>query len=295
MDYVFSILILVGIYIVLAASFNLIIGRAGLASIAHPIFFALGAYTAALLAIHFGLNPVLATLAGAVVAAVFSLMISLPSLRISGDYLMITSIGFQLGLLQVIKNIEITGSQGGLSNIPTPIAGPERGAVFSIIALAAAAGTVLLIRWIVRGPYGRAINAMRDDELAFIALGRDATRIKIAIFAVGCGLAGVAGGIYAFYFQYLTPEQYEILASGTMLTMVVVGGMGSTWGPVVGALMLVALPQAITFLQLPPSYMAPVQGMIFTLLVILFLFLKPQGLVSPEPPAPLAHRRAGRV
>ena len=295
MDYVFSILILVGIYIMLAASFNLIIGRAGLASIAHPIFFALGAYTAALLAIHFGLNPVLATLAGAVVAAVFSLMISLPSLRISGDYLMITSIGFQLGLLQVIKNIEITGSQGGLSNIPTPIAGPERGAVFSIIALAAAAGTVLLIRWIVRGPYGRAINAMRDDELAFIALGRDATRIKIAIFAVGCGLAGVAGGIYAFYFQYLTPEQYEILASGTMLTMVVVGGMGSTWGPVVGALMLVALPQAITFLQLPPSYMAPVQGMIFTLLVILFLFLKPQGLVSPEPPAPLAHRRAGRV
>lgn len=291
MAYVYSILILVGIYVVLASGFNLIIGKAGLISIAHPIFFALGAYTSGLLAIHFGLNALLAALAGAVVAGVFSLAISLPSLRVSGDYLLITSIGFQLGLLQVIKNVEFTGSQGGLSNIPTPIPGPERGWVFSLVALAAGAATVLLIRWIVRGPYGRAINAMRDDELAFMALGRDATRIKIVIFAVGCALAGVAGAIYAFYFQYVSPEQFEILASGTMLTMVVVGGMGSTWGPVVGAVLLLALPQAITFLHLPLAYMAPLQGMIFTLLVILFLFLRPQGLVSPEPPAPLRHRK----
>ncbi len=291
MEYVYSILILVGIYIVLASSFNLIIGKAGLVSIAHPIFFALGAYTSGLLAIHFGVNPVLAALAGALVAGVFSLAISLPSLRVSGDYLLITSIGFQLGLLQVIKNLELTGSQGGLSNIPTPIAGPERGWIFSLVPLRTAAVTVLLIRCIVRRPNGRAINAMRDDELAFSALGRDAMRIKIVIFAVGCALAGIAGAIYAFYFQYLSPEQFEILASGTMLTMVVVGGMGSTWGPVVGAVLLLALPQAITFLHLPLAYMAPLQGMIFTLLVILFLFLRPQGLVSPEPPAPLRHRK----
>jgi branched-chain amino acid transport system permease protein len=286
-EYVYSILILVGIYVVLASSFNLIIGTAGLISIAHPIFFALGAYTSGLLAIHFGLNPVAGALIGAAVAGVFSLMISLPSLRVSGDYLLITSIGFQLGLLQVIKNLELTGAQGGLNNIPTPIAGPERGWIFSLVALATGAATVLLIRWIVRGPYGRAISAMRDDELAFVALGRDATQIKIVIFAVGSALAGIAGGIYAVYFQYLSPDQFEILASGTMLTMVVVGGMGSTWGPVVGAVLLLALPQAITFLRLPLSYMAPLQGMIFTLLVIVFLFLRPQGLVAPEAPAPL--------
>jgi len=291
MEYLYSILILVGIYVVLASSFNLIIGTAGLVSIAHPIFFALGAYTAGLLAIHFGLNPFAGAAAGALVAGVFSLMISLPSLRVSGDYLLITSIGFQLGLLQVIKNLELTGSQGGLNNIPTPIAGPERGWIFSAVSLAAAAATVLIIRWIVRGPYGRAIRAMRDDELAFLALGRDATRMKIMIFAVGCAFAGMAGAIYAFYFQYVSPEQFEILASGTMLTMVVVGGMGSTWGPVVGAVLLLALPQAITFLRLPLSYMAPLQGMIFTLLVILFLFLRPQGLVAPEAPAPLRRRQ----
>lgn len=291
MEYLYAILILVGIYVVLASSFNLIIGRAGLISIAHPIFFAAGAYVAGLLAIHWHVEAVLATLAGALVAGALSLAISLPSLRVSGDYLLITSIGFQLGLLQVIKNLEITGAQGGLNNIPTPIPGPERGAIFSVLALGVAAATVALIRWIVRGPYGRAIDAMRNDELAFVALGRDAKRIKIVIFAVGCALAGVAGGIYAFYFQYLSPEQFEILASGTLLTMVVVGGMGSTWGPVVGAVLLLALPQAITFLRLPLAYMAPLQGMIFTLLVILFLFLRPQGLVSPEPPAPLRKRQ----
>lgn len=295
MEYVYSILILVGIYVVLASSFNLIIGNAGLASIAHPIFFALGAYTAGLMGIHFGLNSVIATLAGAMVAALFSLMMSLPSLRVTGDYLMITSIGFQLGLLQVIKNLEITGSQGGLSNIPTPISGPERGWVFAAISIGVAAAAVWAIRWIVRGPYGRAISAMRDDELAFLALGRNAMRIKIVIFAVGCGFAGIAGGLYAFYFQYVSPEQFEILASGTMLTMVVVGGMGSTWGPVVGAVLLLALPQAITFLDLPPRYMAPLQGMLFTLLVIIFMFVRPQGLVSPEGPTPLPGRsRPGR-
>ncbi|MDQ2998610.1 MAG: branched-chain amino acid ABC transporter permease, partial [Chloroflexota bacterium] len=109
MEYLYSIVILVAIYIVLAASFNLIIGNAGLVSIAHPIFFALGAYTAGLTGIHFGLHAIPATILGAVVAALFSLMMSLPSLRVSGDYLMITSIGFQLGLLQVIKNVEFTG------------------------------------------------------------------------------------------------------------------------------------------------------------------------------------------
>jgi len=243
------------------------------------------------MALRAGVPIPLGVLCGMLVAGSASVALSLPSLRVSGDYLVIASIGFQLGLLQVIKNLELTGSQGGLNNIPTPIAGPERGWIFSAVSLAAAAATVILIRWIVRGPYGRAIRAMRDDELAFLALGRDATRIKIVIFAVGCALAGVAGAIYAFYYQYVSPEQFELLASGTMLTMVVVGGMGSILGPVVGAVLLLALPQAITFLRLPLAYLAPLQGMIFTLLVILFLFLRPEGLVSPEAPAPLRKKR----
>lgn len=281
MEYVVSLAVLVGIYVILSSSFNLVIGFGGLISIAHPIFFALGAYTTGLLAIHFNANPVLAVLAGGCVAFLSSIMLSLPSLRISGDYLLITSIGFQLGLLEVIKHLGFTGGASGLGNIPNVVAGSTRSAVFATVSCLVAAAVVWMIRWLLTGPYGRVIAAMRDDELAFSALGRNAMMIKLSIFAIGSGFAGIAGGIYAYYYQYISPDQFEILQSGMLLTMVVVGGMGSHLGPVVGAVLLLLLPQAISFLNLPPSVMAPLQGVIFTTLVLIFLFWRPQGLIAP--------------
>lgn len=281
MEYVVSLAVLVGIYVILSSSFNLVIGFGGLISIAHPIFFALGAYTTGLLAIHFNANPVLAVLTGGCVAFLSSIMLSLPSLRISGDYLLITSIGFQLGLLEVIKHLGFTGGASGLGNIPNVVAGSTRSAVFATVSCLVAAAVVWMIRWLLTGPYGRVIAAMRDDELAFSALGRNAMMIKLSIFAIGSGFAGIAGGIYAYYYQYISPDQFEILQSGMLLTMVVVGGMGSHLGPVVGAVLLLLLPQAISFLNLPPSVMAPLQGVIFTTLVLIFLFWRPQGLIAP--------------
>lgn len=279
MEYVASLLVLVGLYVILASSFNLIIGFGGLISIAHPIFFALGAYTVGVLSTKFGLHPVLSVAAGFAISMAFSFMLSLPSLRISGDYLLITSIGFQLGLLEIIKNLDFVGGASGLGGIPNVVQG-NRNLVFAGIALTIALVVVLAIRALVRGPYGRAIQAMRDDELAFLALGRNAMNIKIAIFALGSGVAGIAGGLYAYYYQYVTPDQFQILQSAMILTMVVVGGMGSVLGPVVGAVLLLLLPEAITFLNLPSGIMGPLQGVIFTSLVILFLFLRPQGLVA---------------
>lgn len=280
MEYILTIGVLVSIFVILASSYNLVIGYGGLASVAHPIFYALGAYGASLLAIHTGVPAPIAILFGGIVAVVASILLALSALRVSGDYLLIASLGFQLGILQVIKNFEFTGGAGGLSSIPSTITGPMRTPVYVAIALAGAAATVWIVARIVHGPYGRAITAMRDEELAFSALGRNAMSIKVVVFAIGCGIAGLAGGLYAFYFQYVSPEQYEILSSAQILTMVVLGGMGTTWGPVVGAMLLIAIPQGITFLNLPPSVMAPLQGIIFTSLVLLFLFLRPAGLVG---------------
>jgi branched-chain amino acid transport system permease protein len=155
-----------------------------------------------------------------------------------------------------------------------------RAPIYLAIAGGLAILTVLAIRGIVRGPYGRAITAMRDEELAFTALGRNAMSLKIVIFAIGCGFAGIAGGVYAYYFQYISPDQFEVLQSAAILTMVVLGGMGTVYGPVVGAVLLLAIPQAITFLNLPSSVMAPMQGILFTLLVLLFLFLRPAGILG---------------
>lgn len=279
MDYVYTLIIIIGLYVILSSSFNLIIGYGGLISIAHPIFYAIGAYGSAVLARDHGVPVPVAMAAGTLIALAASIMLALPSLRISGDYLLIASIGFQLGLIEVFKNVSWSGGAGGLTNIPPALPpGTDRG-VYTAIVVVVAGLSVLLIRAIAHGPYGRAMAAMRDDELAFSALGRNAMAIKVGVFAIGSGLAGFAGALYAHHFRYLAPEQFEILLSAALLTMVVVGGLRSTWGPVVGAIMLEALPQAITFLNLPASLLGPLQGLLFTGLVLVFMFVRPQGLV----------------
>jgi len=280
MDYLASAGVLIALYVMLAASYNLIIGYGGLNTIAHPIFFALGAYTAALLGTNTGLPAVICILAGIGIAVVASVALAVTTLRISGDYLLIASLGFQLGLLQAVNNLEFTGGPSGLSNIPLTLAGPYRGWLYLLICSALAALVVWLVWRSMVGPFGRAVRAMRDDELACAALGRGLFAMKVVIFAFGCGAAGLAGGLYAYYFQYISPEQFNVAQSATILTMVVLGGIGTIWGPVVGAFVLVALPQAITFLQLPSSLVGPLQGLIFTSLVIVFLFLRPYGLVG---------------
>jgi branched-chain amino acid transport system permease protein len=280
MEYLYTLLILIGLNMIMAASFNLIIGFGGLISVAHPIFFALSAYVSALANLHWGVPIPLAILIGTLFAVVMSVMLSLPSLRVSGDYLLIASIGFQLGFVEVIKNIEIAGGASGLTGIASLYSGAHRSLAFAVTVLVVAAAVVWLVHRMTHGDYGRAIQAMRDDEECFVSLGRNAMAIKITLFAVGSGLAGLAGGLYAHYFQFLTPDQFGIVQSSLILTMVVVGGMGTTAGPVVGSLLLTALPQAITFLNLPPSVMAPLQGMLYTGLVLMFLFVRPAGLVG---------------
>ncbi|MGA6928311.1 MAG: branched-chain amino acid ABC transporter permease [Pseudolabrys sp.] len=282
MEYLYGIIIIIGLYVILATSFNLIIGYGGLVSIAHPVFFALGAYTSAVLSRDFGAPVLFAMLAGTLVALLASIALALPSLRVSGDYLLIASIGFQLGILEVIKNVRFTGGPGGFTNIPPFLIREFGRESYVVLVLAVMVAVILLVWWISRSDYGRAMSAMRDDELAFSSIGRDAMWMKIAIFGLGSGIAGLAGSLYAHYFRFIAPEQFEILQSSVILTMVVVGGLRTTWGPVVGALLLQALPQAISFLHLPPSVLGPIQGILFTGLVLVFMFFRPQGLVPAK-------------
>jgi branched-chain amino acid transport system permease protein len=280
MQYVYTIAILAGINVLLASSFNLILGYGGLMSVAHPVFYAIGAYASALLAQKLGVPIVAAIMVAAVLSAACSICVSLPSLRVSGDYLVIASLGFQLGLLHVINNIELTGAANGLTNIPSLVEGPYRDPIFCLTVWAVALGAIGFIRWMVSGDYGRAITAMRNDEDAFAALGRSAIRIKVTLFAVGSGIAGLAGALYAHFFLYLTPEQFGIFTSAALLTMVVVGGAATLRGPVLGAVLMTVLPEAIRFLDLPVALMAPLQGAIFTALIMVFLILRPQGLLG---------------
>src|SRR4051794_19473532 len=231
MEYLYGIIIIVGLYVILATSFNLIIGYGGLVSIAHPVFFALGAYTSAILSRDFSVPVLLAMLAGMLVAVVASIALALPSLRVSGDYLMIASIGFQLGILEVIKNLRFTGGPGGLTNIPPFLIRDFGRESYVLLVLAVMLGVIALVWWISRGDYGRAMSAMRDDELAFSSIGRDAIVKKLEIFAPGPGLGGFAGAVSAHFFREIAPEQFESLQSAPVLTVGVVGGMPAPGGP----------------------------------------------------------------
>jgi branched-chain amino acid transport system permease protein len=282
MEFIVSTCALIGIAVILASSFNLIIGYGGLMSIAHPIFFALGAYASALSTMWFGIPVAAGIVLGVGLAAIVSVALAVSSLRISGDYLVIASLGLQLGLLQVIKNLDWTGGPGGLSGIPPLVAfsGAGSQAVGVAIIWLCTLATVGLVAFLVSGANGRLIVAMRDDEEAFRGLGRNALRLKIVLFTAGSGCAGLAGALYAHQFQFVAPEQFGIAASALILTMVVIGGAGTLLGPIFGALILQLLPQGINLLRLPSSLTGPVQGLIFTGLVLVFLFLRPQGLVG---------------
>ena len=285
MEYAASIIILIGLFIILAASFNLILGYSGLMSIAHPIFFGLGAYASSLSVLYFHIPVIGGILIGTIVSFLFSIALSLPSLRVSGDYLVIASMGFQLGLLRIIKNLDWTGGAGGVTGI-MPLfdeIGSASAISYVILVLFAVLATVGSIAWIVTGDYGRAIAAMRDDEEAFKALGRNAVTMKIILFGIGSAFAGMAGGLYAHYFLFISPDQFDLVYSAAILTMVVVGGVGTIMGPVVGAILLEIMPQALSFLQLPAAITGPLQGIMFTGLVLIFLFLKPNGLLGKEP------------
>lgn len=280
MDYILSVVILIGLFIILASSFDLIIGYCGLISIAHPIFYAIGAYVSAMLAKEAGVPVPFAMVIGALAALVSSILVALPSLRVSGDYLLIASIGFQLGLIELAKHFHEIGGAGGLTNIPSFLIRDFGRESYALLVILVAAATVWFVRWMATGPYGRMMSALRDDELAFTMLGRNAIWVKVSVFAIGSGIAGFAGALYAHYFRFIEPDQFGLLASSAVLTMVVVGGMRTTWGPVLGAVVLQILPQAVTFLGLPPSVLGPLQGLMFTGLVLAFMFLRPQGLIA---------------
>ena len=279
MEYLLVVAILVGIFVILASSFNLVIGHAGLISIAHPAFFALGAYASGLLSRDLGWSPLLTVPLALLVAGGASVLVSLPALRVSGDYLMIASLGFQLGLIELIKNLPFTGGGGGLTNIPVLVPGGVSTGAYAALVLVSAVVVVGLIHYTMRSDYGRVIVALRDDETAAAMLGRDPVWVKVWVIALGSAIAGYAGALYAHYFRFLSPDQFDVLKSAALLTMVVVGGMRTTWGPVIGAVLLETLPQLITYLDLPPSILGPVQGLLFTTLVLVFMFFRPGGLV----------------
>ncbi len=284
MEYIFHIIILVLVYTILAVSLDLLAGHTGLLSIAHAAFYGLGAYTAALLAVECGTPFFVAVLIGMSIAAVVSFCVSLPSLRLHDDYFVIATFGFQIIIFSVFNNwMNLTRGPFGIPGIPRPVIfgwSPESNGTFLLLAALFAAFAYAVVNRIVTSPYGRVLRAIREDELFTRAVGKSVFRFKIMTFAISAALAASAGCLYAHYVNYVGPTSFTVTESILVISMVIIGGAGSRWGPLLGATILVTLPEMLRFLGLPSSTAANLRQIIYGTLLVILMMVRPRGLVG---------------
>jgi len=289
-DYFIHVAILIALYSILSTSYNLLIGYTGLFSIAHAAFYGIGAYTSALLALHWGVSFPLALLAAILLTALVGGAIGVPALRVRGDYLVIASFGFQMIVFGVMLNwLTLTRGEGGLAGIPRPelfgikIFTP---AAYLPLALATAGLCFLVTWWIARSPFGRVLKAIREDEVATQSVGKDVVYFKIGVFALAGGLAAVAGSFYAHYVTFVNPLSFTLEESIFIMAVVLVGGAGNLWGSLVGTVALVVAPEALRFLKIPDAIAAPFRQILYGLLLVLFVRFRPQGLIGEHSAPP---------
>ncbi len=284
MRYVWHILVMVNIYAALAASLNLVAGYAGLLSLCHAAFYGLGAYATTLLMMKAGLGFFPALALAMMFTSALSLVIAIPSLRLHGDYFVLATLGFQIIVFSILYNwTGLTRGPFGITKIPAPrVLGIEViGAFPYFIFSGALALTSLGAIWLlVRSPFGRLLRAVRDDEVAALALGKNAPRIKTTAFAIAAALAAVPGALFAGYVRYIDPTSFMLAEAIFILSIVVIGGAGSFLGPVVGAVLLVVLPEVLRFLHISDSVAANLRQVIYGLLLVVLMRLRPQGLLG---------------
>lgn len=280
--YYLQILVNIGIGIILALGLNVITGLTGQLSLGHAAFMSIGAFTSALLTIKLGLPiSVNLILTGFITAAVAAL-IGLPILRLTGDYLAICTLGFAEIVKVVFLNLDITNRALGLSVPAANTAIPMPVVVWITVLL-----TIICVTFIHNSRFGRALMAVRGDEIAAEAMGINVTLYKVQSFALGSFIAGVGGGLYAHFVGYINPSDFGFLKSVDILSMVVLGGLGSITGSVIGATILSAAPEFLRFMS---SYRMLVYG---GLLVCMMIF-RPNGLMGRISFTGLVLRALGR-
>ncbi|MDD5260303.1 MAG: branched-chain amino acid ABC transporter permease [Methylacidiphilales bacterium] len=284
MDYLLHILVLASIFTVLAISLDLLAGNSGLLSLSQAAFYGLGAYTSALLAVQLAAPFLVGVLAGMAVAVLISLIVSLPSLRLHDDYFVIATFGFQMILFSIFNNwMNVTHGPLGIPGIPQPVIfgwHVTSHLDFLILSVAFAFIAYFIVWRITSSPFGRVLHAIRQDEVFAQAHGKNTLYFKVTAFAVCAALAASAGSLYAHYITYIDPTSFTVMDSILIISMVIIGGAGSLWGPLVGAIILVTLPEALRFIGLPSALAANLRQIIYGSLLVIMMMFRPRGLVG---------------
>lgn len=258
-------LVLIGINVILASSLNMINGFTGQFSIGHAGFLAVGAYAGAVMTVKLGFTFPVALVAGTLAAGFLGFLIGLPTLRLDGDYLAIATLGLGEIIRICILNIDYIGGASGLMGIP-------RLTTFTI-TFWLMIGVLFFIKNFKNSAHGRACLAIRENEIAADTMGIDTTKYKVMAFALGAAFAGTAGVLFSHYFFIAHPASFTFLRSFDILTMVVLGGLGSLTGSVVGAILLTFISAALA--DFPEWRM-----IIYSLAMIILMLYRPQGLLG---------------
>jgi branched-chain amino acid transport system permease protein len=284
MNYLFHILTMISIYAVLGLSLNLVLGFGGMLSLCHAAFYGIGAYTFSLLMMDAGFSFLAALPIAVLASGLAALLIGAVTLRLRGDFFVLSTLGFQTIIFVVLYNwVDFTRGPYGIPGIPRPeILGFSFNAPWAMFLLAAA--VALLAWWIClrlsQWPFGRTLQAVRDDALAAQSLGKNPLAFTLTAFALGGALAALAGGLFAAYASYIDPTSFMLEESVFILCVVVIGGAGNLQGPVIGAIILVLLPELLRFVGLPDSIAANLRQIIYGLLLVLMMRFRPQGIAG---------------
>lgn len=277
-----NIMISAMLYIMLALGLNIVVGLAGQLVLGYVAFYAVGAYAYALLNQFFGWGFWTCLPVGGLLAALFGLGLGFPVLRLRGDYLAIVTLGFgEIVRLAMLNWTSLTGGPSGISDIPRPgffgldLGINEATIYIYYLVLAAVVITVVVISRLKNSRVGLALQALREDEIACEAMGIDITRVKLSAFALGSCWAGFAGVIFAAKTTFINPSSFTFMESAMILSMVVLGGMGSISGVIIAAIILILAPE---YLRAFSEY----RMLIFGAIMVIMMIFRPQGLISGE-------------
>ena len=277
-QYIMNLVIKIGVYAMFGLGLNLLVGYVGLISLGHAGFVAIGAYTCSLLLLKAGMNFWLALLLSAVVAALFGILLGLPTLRLSGSYLSIVTLGFGEIVKTILKNWKgVTGGTLGVKPIPKPtlfgtsMTLANNGLYFIMLFLLLLVTLFCIV--VVKSKTGRAFLAIKTDETAAVMMGINVTYYKVLAFVLSGVICAVAGGYYATTMGYIDPNSFTFDTSTTILSIVILGGMGTTRGIFLGSLILIVFPELSSALM---DYRFVVYGVI----LVLMMRFRPQGILG---------------
>ncbi len=260
-----QVLVMMGIYLIAALGLNLITGVTGQFSFGHAAFMSIGAYASALITLKMQAPFVLALMAGGILAAFCGLLLAFPSMRLTGDYLGITTLGFGEIVRVVFINLDITGGAMGLAGIPKYTSFP--------IVVVLVIISICSLHRLINSRFGRALLAIREDEIAAETMGINTMRYKVKSFAIGCFFAGISGGLFAHSQQYINPADFGFSKSFDLLNFVVIGGLGSIPGTILGTTVLSLAPEFLRFVK---EY----RMLIYGALMVTMMIFRPNGILG---------------